>query len=214
MGVVYRSPSSTELNNSKLLDIIHTISIHQNFDQVLLLGDFNVPDIEWANGSCPGSPTSFSAKFLDTVQDSFLSQHTTQPTRNHPSQRSSILDLILTNDPDDVTNLVHLPPLGSSDHNCLMWDLCCKVIHKQNKTNKLYNYFKGDYDSLNNHFLEMDWSSKFEGHDINYNYNSFIQIVSSAIDSHIPTVSKINNIKPIWWSKRISVAVCNKKKII
>jgi len=95
-----------------------------------------------------------------------------------------------------------------------MWDLCCEAIHKRSKTNKLYNYFKGDYDSLNNHFIEMDWSSKFEGHDIDHNYNLFIHIVSSAVDNYILTVSKAKKTKPTWWSKRISAAVCNKKKII
>jgi len=63
--------------------------------------------------------------------------------------------------------------------------------------NKLYNYFKGDYDSMNNHFLEMDWSSKFEGHDINHNYNLFVQIVSSAVDNYIPTVSKAKKQSPL-----------------
>ena len=40
-----------------------------------------------------------------------------EPTHHQPSQRSSILDLIITKDPDDVNNLVHLPPPGSSDHD-------------------------------------------------------------------------------------------------
>ena len=161
------------------------------------------------------SSTSFSAKFLDAMQDSFLSQHTTQPTRHHPSQKSSILDLIITKYPDNVTNLVHLPPLGSSDHDCLMWELCSGAIHKRSKTTKSYNYFRGDYDSLNSYFKEMDWSSRFEGHDIDHNYNLFVQAVSSAIDIYIPRVSKANKAKPSpsWWSKRLSVAVCNKKRL-
>jgi len=213
VGLVYRSPSSNESNNSKLLDIIHTISLQQRFNQLLLIGDFNLPDIVWTNHYGSSSPTSFSAKFLDSIQDSFLSQHTTQPTRHHPSQRSSILDLIITNDADNVSNLAHLPPLGSSDHDCLVWQLCCGALHKQNKTTSSYNYFRGDYDSLNSYFTEMDWSSEFDGHDIDHNYNSFVQIVSSAIDIHIPRVSKANNTKPSWWSKKLSVAICNKKRL-
>ena len=68
--------------------------------------------IKWViNHRCPAS---FSAKFLHRLNSRFLlSQLILQF-----SQMSSILGLI-TNDHDDVTNLVHLPPLGSSDHNCL-----------------------------------------------------------------------------------------------
>ena len=81
VGLVYRSPSSTELNSSKLLDIIHTISLQQSFNQLLLIGDFNLPDIEWVNHYCSSSPTSFSAKFLDAMQDSFFipAYHSTYP---------------------------------------------------------------------------------------------------------------------------------------
>ena len=116
----------------------------------------------------------------------------------------------MTNDPDDVTNLVHLPPLGYSDHDCLMWDLCCEAVHKQSKINKSYNYFKGDYDSLTMYFQEMDWSSRFKGHDIDYNYSL---VISSAVDIYIPRVSKANKTKPYWWSKKLSVTVCNKKRL-
>jgi len=63
-----------------------------------------------------------------------------------------------------------------------MWELCCGTIHKQKKTAKSYNYFRGDYDSLNSYFKEMDWSSRFNDHDIDYNYNLFAETVSLAID--------------------------------
>ena len=92
-----------------------------------------------------------------------------------------------------------------------MWELCCGAIHKRSKTTKSYNYFREDYDSLNSYFKEMDWSSRFEGHDIDHNYNLFVQAVSSAIDIYIPRVSKANKAKPSWWSKRLSVAVCIRK---
>jgi len=59
----------------------------------------------------------------------------------------------------------------------------------------------------------MDWSSRFEGHDIDYNYSLSVQIISSAVDIYIPTVSKANKTKPSWWSKKFSVAVCSKKRL-
>jgi len=46
------------------------------------------------------------------------------------------------------------------------------------------------------HFKEMDWSSRFEGHDINHNYNLFVETASLAIDMYIPRTSKGNKTKP------------------
>ena len=68
-----------------------------------------------------GSSSSLTSKFFDITQDLFLTQHISQSTRHKPGQRSSVLDFIFTLDPENVNNLIHLPPLGSSDHQCLTW---------------------------------------------------------------------------------------------
>ena len=115
VGLVYRSLNSTAENNEKILHVIHNLYRLQKFSHLLLIGDFNLPDINWNDYSCP-SDLSLSTRFLDTVQDAFLIQHVDTPTRHCMGQCSSILDLIFTNDPAIVCNIVHLSPLGHSDH--------------------------------------------------------------------------------------------------
>ena len=72
-----------------------------------------------------GSVGSLTSKFIDITHDLFLTQHSSQPTRHKLGQRSSVLDLIFTLDPENVDNLIHLPPVGSSDHQCLIWSYVC-----------------------------------------------------------------------------------------
>ena len=121
--LIYKSPASAESDNSKLLEIFQSISQQYSHTQLLLMGDFNLPDINWVDSHCSNSSTSLSTKFLDVTQDSFLIQCVEEPTRHQPGQQSSVLDLIKTHDPNSITNLIHVPPLGSSDHECLMWQL-------------------------------------------------------------------------------------------
>ena len=147
------------------------------------MGNFNFPDINWANSHCSNSPTSLSAKFLDAIQYSFLIQHVKEPTRHQPGQPSSVLDLVTTRDLNNIINFTHLPPLGFSDHECLTWQLFCKTDHKNVTHTKSYNYYQGDYDSFNIYLKEIDWSTKFNGHDINYNYNLFVQTILSSLDT-------------------------------
>ena len=45
IGIVYRSPSSSDDNNGRLLSAIKSINNFNHFSQVLLIGDFNVPGI-------------------------------------------------------------------------------------------------------------------------------------------------------------------------
>ena len=129
--------------------------------QLLLMGDFNFPDINWIDTYCSSSSTSLSAKFLEVIQDSFLIQHVQEPTRHQPDQQPSVLDLIITQDPDSIMNLTHLPPLGCSDHECLLWQLFCNSRQRSFVHTNSYNYYQGDYDSLNNYLKEIDWFTKF-----------------------------------------------------
>ena len=139
LGLVYRSPSSVETNNSKLLEALQIIYQQYGHAQLLLMGDFNFTDINWVDTHCFSSPISLSAKFLQVMQDSSLTQHVQEPTRHQLDQRPSVLDLIIIQDPDSIMNLTHLPPLGSSDHECLLWQHFCNSNHKNSIHTKSNN---------------------------------------------------------------------------
>jgi len=84
IGVVYRSPSSPLENNHKLLyPLLLTIST-----------DFNLPSINWSEYTCISGESSLAHLFLDTIQDSFLTQHVSNCTRHRDGQQSSLLDLV------------------------------------------------------------------------------------------------------------------------
>ena len=97
------------MNNFKLLEALQIICQQCGHTQLLLTGDFNFPDINWVDTHCFSSSTSLSAKFLEVIQNSFLTQQIQEPTCHQPYQRPSILDLIITRDPDSIINLTHLP---------------------------------------------------------------------------------------------------------
>jgi len=105
-----------------------------------------------------------------------------------------------------------LPPIGASDHECLKWDLYCSTTRKNLDDKKSYNYFKGDYYSLNSYFNEINWSEEFKEHDINYNTNFFVQTLSSAVNLFVPKVNKRrSDTKPPWWSKKLTKAINQKR---
>ena len=71
-----------------------------------------------------------SSKFSDITQESFLTQHISQPTWHRPGQKSSVLDLIFTLDPANVDELIHLSSVGSSDHQCLIWSYMIIMLQR------------------------------------------------------------------------------------
>ena len=111
------------------------------------MGDFNFPDILWQDCATTSSSNSISSQFLNAVQDSFLTQHVILPKHHQANQQSSLLNLVITNDPNFIDNIRHISPLGSSDHECLVWNFTCYNSHvSMNNSVKIYNYFKGNYE--------------------------------------------------------------------
>ena len=65
IGLVYRSPNSSDVNNDKLLHLFQDLPTLYPHTHLLLMGDFNFPDIDWSNNSVFGSSNSLTSKFFD-----------------------------------------------------------------------------------------------------------------------------------------------------
>ena len=73
LGVMYRSPNSSETNNNGLMDFLAHV---RNFGATHLLttGDFNFPLIDWSIWSSPERDT-IGNSFLEILDDLLLFQH-------------------------------------------------------------------------------------------------------------------------------------------
>ena len=100
-------------------------------------GDFNLNRIVW--NPEPSVPDGLDASalerlFIDCLQDTYLHQHVTQPTRFREGQRLTCNDLILTTDEGDISDITYSPGIGKSDHIRLQFylytnikkTLCCQ----------------------------------------------------------------------------------------
>ena len=113
--LAYRSPNSTTENNDKLCDVINNLSDN---DFELIIGDFNMPQVDWNNYS---STSRKYDRFVDVVINKGLSQLIDFPTHI----RGNILDLALTNHPEKILNIESLGNLSSSDHSIISIDVLC-----------------------------------------------------------------------------------------
>ena len=64
IGLCYRKPTSTILNDDKLLDVLKIASRHQLVDHLVIFGDFNYPEIDFNNYCVAGRPESGAYSFL------------------------------------------------------------------------------------------------------------------------------------------------------
>ena len=101
---VYRSPNSTKNNDDELCEWIQ--GIRGNF---VIIGDFNLPDIRWQSG-CAGAK---GRRFMETLKDRFMHQHVESETHNS----GNVLDLIISNNEESVSDVAVIGKLGKSDHH-------------------------------------------------------------------------------------------------
>jgi len=153
IGVCCRTPTTSVFgtgNDDMLRDLLQEIGSKHH----VLMGDFNYPDIDWSVHSCLPTASEDSQLFLDCLDDNFLSQHVTVPTR-----KDSILDLVISDDPDTVDGVQNLGSFASSDHDILSFDINVSVTESSIRR-RVLDYAKGDYMSMRNELAYRQWTGK------------------------------------------------------
>ena len=196
-GCIYRSPTkekeATLESTDQICEILAKASA-RNYAYLLICGDFNYRDIDWENESSNGNNEHCSS-FLNTIQDCFLQQHVTEPTRYRHGEEPSLLDLVLSNEEGMVYNLAHEHGLGDSDYVTLTFDLIChKEYHE--KLQPQPNFFKANYSRIRNKLAEINWVGTLSGN-FEESYGLFIEYLTSAMEGNVPnrtSVTKKHNL--------------------
>ena len=116
VGVCYRSTSSSEHNNDKLIKLLQMAAEESENYQLLLMGDFNYPEIDYDEYTVTAGEDSYPSKFFTCTQDLFLFQHVTEFTGCRVNQRPSVLDYLFTYDENSISDITYAPP-----YLCMNW---------------------------------------------------------------------------------------------
>ena len=84
--------------------------MNKKYSHKCIVGDFNYKDINWENWSTPHDNTKEDEQFLEALRDTFFYQHVDEPTRARGTDTPSLIDLILTEEESQVSNISYLSP--------------------------------------------------------------------------------------------------------
>ena len=142
--VVYRPPNLSFESSILLYERIRSLPGRN----LLLMGDFNLGGIDWASHTISDISNSSAEEFLDAIDDLFLVQHVTEPTRSGTSscptsifkdREGSTLDLIFTSISLPVGELEYLPPLNRTHHIMIHFNIRYSKQSKLADTIELYS---------------------------------------------------------------------------
>ena len=124
IGSYYRSSSSTIQSIQELDKSLCNLPPNKKNKNLLLGGDFNKPDINWA------IPTVNEGVKNKTLQEELINvsvQHGITQIQDKPTRENTILDLCFTNNPSLITYTDVIP--GISDHDMVVVDQDLRTIN-------------------------------------------------------------------------------------
>ena len=185
VACIYRSPNSPRESFVELKTLFSKIR-DLKYSHILLMGDFNIEEINWVDMSTTVGEDHIAYLFLETVRDCFFYQHVTEPTRIREQNTPSVLDLILTNEENMVSNLQYIQGLGRSDHLVLSFNFNCYVNTTLNPSFKKRNFFKGDYLSINTSLQSINWEVVLNGLDSSQSWSFLAEHLIQLLEKYIP----------------------------
>ena len=143
--LLYRPPSCSTVD---FKDAIYQVELFISksslpLPNVILLGDFNFPDIDW---SCPDVSCEAAAPLISLSNSLLLNQQVDKPTR-----LSNILDLIFC--PDELIKSISVADTYLSDHRILTTSTLIPMT--PTNTNSLLNPHQSTFEKLD--FNKSDW---------------------------------------------------------
>ena len=135
LSVTYRPPGQTqELDNEMYRVLQQTLR-----NESVILGDFNLPHIDWQTLH---GVESESHKMIEFLEDNFLHQLVTEPTREN-----NILDLVIASQAHLLNNVTVGEHLGSCDHKVIRAQINTTTKVTENIT-LVPNFRRGNFEGL------------------------------------------------------------------
>ncbi|XP_065639652.1 uncharacterized protein LOC136072374 [Hydra vulgaris] len=205
---------SVKFNNKHILIGSYSL-IKKPYDDCLIVGDFNLPNIKWSNDGIisfnPNNPTEYD--FWNIFQNSLFTQHITFPTfQTDYGSSNNMLDLLFTYNSNSILNLSPSTILGNNTkgHFSITWRFLVSELFTESESQS-FNYKKGDYDSISNFIASINWEFLFLHKTADQMFNILISNYRTACTYFIPKINKTKKKYDPWVTPHIKNLIRAKK---
>lgn len=208
IGVLYRTPTNDIFgsgNHELLRELLTELSTKNK--HFVLMGDFNYRYRQWppADASEVGPNASH---FYDCLEENFFTQHVDMPTRD-----ANILDLVITDEPDLVKDIMDLGFLDTSDHVVLKWKVEFETSPVTNRK-MTFDFSKANWAGMKQELQSIDWCDALVNESIEQNWCVFKNRILELQKKYVPVKKNYSKRrKPLWMSHKALKAVVNRRKV-
>ena len=195
--LVYRPPLADQTNINELCKLF------ENCDEnSIFIGDINFPAINWSDLTSDRS----SEAFLNCITENGFDQLVDFPTH----LRGNTLDLVITNQPENILCIEPIGNLTNSDHSILSIDLVFST--KFNIFSELiYDWRNRDNAGLKTFLGEVDWDQEMGDLPTEEAWQRFTGKINVALTQFIPKIKRRSNKNHQWMTKAVKKLVRRKQ---
>jgi len=185
--------------------------INAHYNKIMVLGDFNFKDITWNEHLDNHLPPNCQL-FMDITHRFGLTQLNTHPSRH---DNDNILDLVLTNFPDQFSKVHANTYTYTSDHFLLDFDITCMVEKLLQPKRTLFNFKKSDHEALTNELPQLSNTLRLDlTSTINHYWTNWSTKLLDIITNHIPKITLKNSNSAPWVDAHLHKQLSKKNALL
>ena len=198
--IVYRPPSNTPMANEQVASFIEQFCLDK---EVIVLGDFNLPHINWNSKNQLRQLPTLETMFMDVFDGLGLTQWVSEPTF---PRSGNTLDLVLTSEEDRIGSVQVMPPLAGCDHSPVLFDYVfqtdsCNLDEEHSHVGDQQRaWHRGKYTVIRHHLADIDWDVEFRFLSANDCQRYLMDILSNLVEQFVP-LKKRKDSKPPWQTR-------------
>lgn len=193
LSVFYRPPNN---DIASLLELQNSLNMLNDSCKLVLVGDFNLPNINWSR-EFPTPSANGGRKeelFCDLISDTFLFHTINGPTHIHGSK----LDCVLGNAPHLISNTETTHPSGvfPTDHYLIEFDIILRFRKLKEISRAVYDFKNADLQGLRECLSRtpLDLAAL----NINICWQEWKDLFLTAVDEFVPTKFVREKTSPPW----------------
>ena len=205
---VYRPPSNSREQDALLISYLLDTCIDK---EIILMGDFNLPSINWSLDDQPKVASSSDSKFLDAFDALGLTQWIEETTF---PRSGNILDLILTSEADRISEVEVRPPPPGCDHCSIHCQYSFdKEVYSATNSTDSYVWFKGRYNLMNAILSEIDWDTELMHLSAQDAFTRLLEILEPLIAEYVPASIESRSKDKVPWKTNPPTSMKRKRAV-
>jgi hypothetical protein len=213
IGVCYRPPNQTTENRDQFIEILAdsiTKFTTINHNGIFIVGDFNDRRQSWSRNH---NNSELRNELFDLVDSTNMTQIINEPT-HYTEQSFSLLDLIITDSPGDVSHSGTLPPIAGSDH-CITHCTVDKYFTNKSYKRQIWDYECANWEKLNQDITNSQLTSLISNSEcMDTIYDDWNNELTNLIKENIPTRTVLirSTDKP-WFTSEVKQTIRHRDRL-